>query len=137
MDEARQAEFVRRLREWARPLPPQRARLPFERRYTAAEWRALSRGLVPSGWDDRWFIHLEGRSLFFHRSWTGICVYEVLFQRARGGWEVREALVNQAPDQYGETDLEQEAAWLNWVIEELLLRRYTPTPRAKEAGQGG
>ncbi len=65
MDEAQQAEHVRRLGEQARPLPPQRARLPFERRYTAAEWRVISRGIVPSGWDDRWFIHLEGNRLFW------------------------------------------------------------------------
>jgi len=32
-------------------------------------------GLVPEEIEDKWFIYWEDDTLFFHRSWTGNCIY--------------------------------------------------------------
>ena len=34
--------------------------------------------------EDKWFIYWENDTLFFHRSWTGVCVYIVRFTSPAG-----------------------------------------------------
>ena len=35
----------------------------------------LKRGHIPSCSEDSWFIYSEGDKIYFHRAWTGYCVY--------------------------------------------------------------
>jgi len=37
----------------------------------------LSRGLVTRGMEDKRFVFMEEATRFFHRSWTGYCIYRV------------------------------------------------------------
>jgi len=88
----------------------------------------IARGLIPRGMDDKWFIYVESATAYFHRSWTGTCVYQVEFTQTASGHVVKNVLVNRNPDQYKSSDNSYDVALLNWVIEIFLLGRTIQFP---------
>jgi len=112
----------------AQTMPSSTARLPFTRIFTQAEYERLSEGLVPMVMEDKWFIFMEGDWLYFHRSWTGVCIYQIRLQRNENEYIAAEALVNREPDQYKETDLKYDAATLDFLVDNFLLGKRTPFP---------
>lgn len=104
------------------PLPEARARLPYERRFDAAQHERLLRGLVPEQMEDKWFIFHEDGWLYFHRSWTGRCMYALrLRPESDGGSAGDEAWVNRAPEQYANTDADYDTGLLAFLVDRLLL----------------
>jgi hypothetical protein len=110
------------------PLPDARARIPYARSFDRAEQARVARGLVPQEMEDKWFVFLEEPWLFFHRSWTGICIYAVRLRPEGEGSTVEEALANRDPEQYRATDDAYDAAVLSFLVEALLLGRDVPFP---------
>ncbi len=102
------------------PLPEARKRLPVEKSYSAAAYSAIQRGLIPGGSDDRWFMFWEDDWLYLHRSWTGICIFQVKFVQNAAEYRIDEAWVNRDPEQYDQTDDENDKAGLltliSWLI---------------------
>jgi O-acetyl-ADP-ribose deacetylase (regulator of RNase III) len=83
------------------PVPEQRARLDLEFTLTPAWHERLRLGLIPEQMEDKWFIYMEGDWVYFHRSWTGICVFWLrLSPLPEGGYQVAECWVNRDPQQY-------------------------------------
>ena len=109
-------------------MPSSTAHLPFTQTFTQAEYERLSNGLVPVEMEDKWFIFLEGDWLYFHRSWTGVCIYQIRLRRNENEYIVAEALANREPDQYQEIDAKYDAALLNFLINNFLLGKRTPFP---------
>ncbi len=103
------------------PLPARRARLPVQRGFTIAEFQQIARGFIPQQMEDKWFIFLEGDWLRLHRSWTGVCVFEVRFSQQDGGYGIAEAWVNRDPEQYAEKYDNFDSALLLFVVDRLLL----------------
>jgi hypothetical protein len=112
----------------ALPLPAARAAIPVAREYTAAEHARIARGFIPRDMDDRWFIYLEGDTLFLHRSWTGACIFVVRFAPAGAGYRIAEAWANRDPVQYRVTDIHADATDIARLIDLLLLRQSFLTP---------
>ena len=106
-------------------LPIQRAKLIVERTFTDKDYNRLAQGLIPSAMEDKWFIFMENGTLFFHRSWTGVCVYELHFDDRHC---INEAWVNRDSEQYRETDIEYDGKLLFFLIDNLLLGQNTPFP---------
>jgi hypothetical protein len=109
----------------ALPLPTQRAKLPVERTFTEQDYRRLAHGLVPKVMEDKWFIFMENDVLFFQRSWTGVCIYEVHFDNQRA---ISDVWVNRDAQQYKETDNQYDKQLLSFLIDNLLLGQSTPFP---------
>jgi hypothetical protein len=103
------------------PMPEAKGLVPYARRFEAAEYVRLGRGLVPRDMDDRWFIFYQGPWLFLHRSWTGTCIYAVKLREEGEGAAVDEAWVNRLPEQYRASDAEHEAKMLAFLVDHLLL----------------
>jgi len=80
------------------PLPSQRAKLSVKRTFSEQEYNRLSVGFIPEEMEDKWFIFLENNVLFFHRSWTGVCIYEAHLDNNHS---VKEVWVNRDNEQYG------------------------------------
>lgn len=96
-----------------------------ERRYSAAEAEAIRFGSLPWQMEDKWFIFYEDGKLFFHRSWTGLCVFVMHFR------EDGDALVAHRLDINGETaDADSESLAFH-LIEALLLERDGDMPGAE------
>jgi hypothetical protein len=111
------------------PLPSEKTRLDARSKYNGAEFEIIKKGHVPVD-DDKWFIYFDEkrRQLFFHRTWTGFCVYRVTLRPFSGGWEIAETWVNRDSEQYESTDPTYDAAVLLWLIDVFLLDKERDFP---------
>jgi len=109
-------------------MPGSRTCLQFRRTFTQEEYDRMSFGLIPHEMEDKWFIFMEGDRLYFHRSWTGHCIYQVQLQNDGGNYSVTEALVNRDGSQYKSTDDAYDTALLSFLIDNFLLGRQAPFP---------
>jgi len=107
------------------PLPSQRKKLNIERTFSEEEYNRLSKGFIPEVMEDKWFIFMENNILYFHRSWTGVCIYEVHFDNKLA---TKEAWVNRDNEQYKAADNEYEESLLTFLISNFLLGQNTPFP---------
>ena len=118
------------------PLSALHAQIPFARTFTQAEYDVVSRGLIPAGMDDRWFIFRENDQLYFHRSWTGVCVYQITVEHTADMFVVTEALVNRDPAEYRIADDAFDIALLSFLIDNLLLGRPAKLPSRSNTSAG-
>lgn len=118
------------------PIPDRREPLGFEATYTAEEAEAMALGLVPQQMEDKWFIYAKGDHLYFHRSWTGACIFGVRFEETPEGYQVVASWVNRDPDQYSQTDTAYDRALLSFLIDAMLLEKSVPFPRRRDQPAG-
>jgi hypothetical protein len=105
------------------PAPAQRADLGFSGRFTGTEAEALKRGFIPREMEDKWFVCMHDGWLLFHRSWTGYCIYGLRLDVTPDGMKVSESWVSRDPEQYGDSDIEEDRKLVRHLIDELLLNR--------------
>jgi hypothetical protein len=103
------------------PVPQPEAIPPPERVWTIREWDRIRRGHRSQDMDDKWHAFVEGPRLYLHRSWTRIGVYEAEFTADASGWRIVHAVVAGDHDSYRRRDDEYESAFLEAVIEWVLL----------------
>lgn len=71
--------------------------------------------------DDKWFIFFEDGWLYFHRSWTGSCIYGLKLDRGPEGVRVADGWVTRDRGQYNSPGVEKEMEILQGVIAAKLL----------------
>ena len=71
--------------------------------------------------EDKWFIYFENETLFFHRSWTGYCIYQVRFAQDENGFRAVSVEINRDPEQYLGNDDKHDLWSLNNLIDTQLL----------------
>lgn len=117
-------------------LPEQTAQFVLERTLSDEELQAIQEGHRPQEMEDKWFMYQEDGKLFIHRSWTGYCIYVVELSQT-GKLSVT---VNRDPEQYRETDLEQDRLLVEILINQLiqtnhenaeLMKRYVDRKRSQ------
>ncbi|MDX1495711.1 MAG: hypothetical protein R3253_16700 [Longimicrobiales bacterium] len=113
------------LREEPGPMEP----IPYEDRFTEEEVRRLRLGLVPQEMEEKWFVYCEDDTLYFHRSWTGYCLYTLRVEPSGDGWLAAEARVATNPEQYRRSTDDYECAMLRVLVRDLLLDQPMPFPR--------
>ncbi|HXQ71556.1 MAG TPA: hypothetical protein VN844_13765 [Pyrinomonadaceae bacterium] len=106
-----------------KPLPEQRAALSLERAFTEEEFELIRYGSIPEAMENKWFIFLEDDVLYFHRSWTGFCIYQVSLKKDGAQYRVVEALANRDSTQYSAADDHYDVNLLNFLIDNFLLQR--------------
>jgi len=116
-------------------LPPLRTTIRLDRTFLPQEMRRIRRGLVPEQMEDKWFIYWKDDTLFFHRSWTGICVYVIHFAAAGDSNRMLAADVNRDPEQYSETSDERDAEMISYLVDVLLLRRDAVFPNDEPSSE--
>lgn len=109
-------------------LPSKRTTIALNRRFSSIDIRKIRAGLVPQQMEDKWFVFWERDALYFHRSWTGHCLYVVRFVKDGDSCVMIEADVNRDPKQYKETSDERDAEMISYLIDVLLLRQYAVFP---------
>jgi len=72
-----------------------KAALDIHAEYSEAEYTKMSEGFQPYDMDQKWFIYMENDTLWFHRSWTGQCIYEVKFSKVGDKHIIKEAWVDR------------------------------------------
>jgi hypothetical protein len=115
--------------DWqTKELPSKRITIPLNRSFSPCEIQRMQAGLVPEQMEDKWFIYWQDDRLFFHRSWTGFCVYVVRFTNEGDCYRMIEAEVNRDPEQYRETSDERDARMISYLIDVLLLHQGATFP---------
>jgi hypothetical protein len=113
---------------WKTLPPGSMAPLRYQATFTQEEYATIRRGLIPVEMEDKWFVFWETDSLFFHRSWTGHCVYRAEFRPSGDRFEVAQATVTTDFEHYRRSSDRHEAALLNFLIRGLLLRQSVDFP---------
>ena len=122
--------------DWkTRNLPRRKTTLRLDRRFSPEEMARIRQGVIPEAQEDKWFIYWKDDALFFHRSWTGICIYVARFTAEGTAWRMVRADVNRDPGQYTETDDEQDVNLISSLIDMLLLHRHPAFPDGDSAAQ--
>lgn len=103
--------------EWnMKEMPEQVEHFVIEKVLSNDELHAIQEGHKPFEMEDKWFMYYENGCLYFHRSWTGFCIYIVdLSEKGR-----LNVTVNRNPEQYGEKNIEADRILLNILIDRLL-----------------
>jgi hypothetical protein len=73
-------------------------------------------GHIPADMDDKWFIFFEDGWLYFHRSWTGDCIYGLRLDGCPGGVRVIDCWASRAPDRYNSPGVEKEKEMIQRII---------------------
>jgi hypothetical protein len=119
--------------DWqTKPLPPQRSTVALDRRFSAHEIQRMRLGLVPEEMEDKWFVYWENDRLFFHRSWTGNCIYIVRFAAEGDSYRMVEAEVNRDPEQYREINNALDVRMISYLIDVLLLKQDAEFPSEEQ-----
>ena len=85
--------------DWkAEPLLPPRSPVPLVRRYDSLQLDRLRHGVKPRAMEEKWFVFTEGDTVFLHRSWTGLGVFEVVLRREGTGAAIEQAWVSAHPE---------------------------------------
>jgi hypothetical protein len=74
------AERATRGRWQNEPMGDERNSLPLTFALDKAQMDIVSMGVIPRVMEHKWFIFLEDGRLHFHRSWTGVEMYEIRFE---------------------------------------------------------
>jgi hypothetical protein len=96
--------------------------------FSDTEYVILCRGLVPVEMEDKWFVFLEAHTLYFHRSWTGHCVYQLEMQATPTSHDVVRAMVASDHDMYHRSSDQYEAAMVDFLLRGLLLHQAVAFP---------
>ncbi|MFC7734275.1 NUDIX domain-containing protein [Roseomonas sp. GCM10028921] len=107
------------------PLPDRRTGIVLNLPYSDAAMERIRRGFLPASMEDRWFAWFEDDLLYLHRSWTGYCYYQVIFEREGEDWRAAWADLNRDPAQYENTDDEWDRTLILDVIDNLLVNGLT------------
>jgi hypothetical protein len=103
------------------PRPTARADLAFTGSYTSEEFERMKRGLIPRQMEDKWLIYFEESWIYFHRSWTGPCIYGIRFESSITGVFAVESWVSRDSTQYRETRTDYDQLVAKFLIDALLL----------------
>ncbi len=113
---------------WIEKLPLKRTVIPLDRTFSSWEMSAIRRGVVPREMEEKWFIYWKNEKLFFHRSWTGFCIYVVHFVADGDDYKMIKADVNRDQKQYKETNDQKDVELISYLIDVLLLHREAVFP---------
>jgi hypothetical protein len=102
-------------------MPPNRERLDVLLLFSDAEAEQMVQGHIPADMDDKWFIFFEDGWLYFHRSWTGHCIYAIRLDGSPAGVRVVEAWVNRDKDQYNSAGEDTDKRMVEQLIRTRLL----------------
>jgi hypothetical protein len=118
-----------------KPMPDAQKELRLSGVYSAEEYEKISYGYLPKSQEDKWFIYLEGDWLNFHRSWTGTCVFKLEIVLNNCKYHATKAIVNRDPEQYRNTNDQQDVALIAYLIDSLLLGRFATLPTPKHMSE--
>lgn len=105
------------------PLPAVHTTIALDRLFSPDEMDRIRVGFIPEWMEEKWFIYWQDDALYFHRSWTGFCIYVVRFVREGEAWRMVRADVNRDYEQYQMEDDEEDADLIHDLIDGHLLER--------------
>lgn len=105
------------------PLPHERRELAFSAYFSVDALAQLRAGVIPDSMDDKWFVFCEDDWVYFHRSWTGFCVFWLQLIPSADGASVGTSVVDCDATQYRAADVTEERRRLRELIYSVILER--------------
>lgn len=89
--------------------------------FTSEEFNTLKQGHISQDMDDKWDVFFEDHVLFFTRSWTGSCIFELpIQQREDDSYTADHFMVESNTEIYrrsgDDRDIELVEYLLEWII---------------------
>jgi len=114
-------------------LPEKRTTIVIDRVFSSAEMDRIRMGLIPEQMEDKWFTYFDNDVLYFHRSWTGMCMYQAHFVKEGESYRITTAEVNRDKEWYKNEDDAYDVGLILYLIDALLLGRHdVPFPQCKK-----
>ncbi|OYE00476.1 hypothetical protein [Nostoc sp. 'Peltigera membranacea cyanobiont' 232] len=101
------------------PMPSASTKIALEKLYSQEEFDRITAGVIPEQMEDKWFIFYEAPWIYFHRSWTGFCIFKVRFEVVGDSVKIAEVQVNRDPAEYSNTDDKRNASMLLILLNSL------------------
>lgn len=98
------------------PMSSCRINLPLELRLSGDELVRLKRGSIPEEMEDKWFVYHEDGWVYFHRSWTGFCIYQLRLVEDGDVYRCTEAWVTRDREQYTSEDIGEDRQLLESLL---------------------
>lgn len=92
------------------PMPEKHTTIAMDESITSEAMRVVKCGHIPEAMEDHWFMYCDETTIRYHRSWTGICIYIAKYEDDGATCRISELTVNRDPEQYTNTDDEQDVA---------------------------
>lgn len=89
-----------------KPFPQNYAVISISIDFCSDDSSLIKNGYIPIDMDDHWFLYFEKSHLYFHRSWTGFCIYIVKIEEQSDKLTMSKVWINQDPSQYNENNLD-------------------------------
>ena len=119
-------EYVKVTRDYWKitPMSKLKEKIAIKRIFTQEEFEKIAFGHIPKDMDDKWFIYYESPWLFFHRSWNGVCVFQLKIEPINDSFLISEAWFTQDDDQFNVgNDLAFIIDLINALVDDRLLNR--------------
>ena len=100
-------------------MPTEYVALTLDFTLSAQEAARVRLGFIPTSMEEKWFAYFADNTLHQHRSWTGYCIDQIFFEADGDGLRATHAKVNRNPEQYTETDDEQDIQRIETMVREL------------------
>lgn len=114
------------------PMPLQHKAFSCSHNFTPSEYLKIQKGVLPEQMEDKWFIYFEEDKLYFHRSWTGYCIYIAEFEKKEDCYQMCKLTINRAVEQYTETDDKWDMQFVIYLVKLLLLRKSVACPQRED-----
>jgi hypothetical protein len=72
--------------------------------FDSTEFEKIKIGLIPQQMEDKWFIFFEDNWLYFHRSWTGFCLFKIKIEQKNTNSTTTELWVEKNTGLYPESE---------------------------------
>lgn len=79
------------------PMPEKHVTVPLDLTLTDEQMSIVLLGHIPEAMEDHWFMYCGDNQIHYHRSWTGICVFEAAFNESFNGFQINSLTINQDP----------------------------------------
>lgn len=104
-------------------MSKERELLSFEALYSDLDADKMMNGYLPKEMEDKWFIYFHKGRLYFHRSWTGYCIFMAKLDAFSTGMRMTEVWVTRDKLHYNSSGRESDLSIFSSLIESLLIER--------------
>jgi len=91
------------------PMPDKHTTIPMDETIPSAAMHIVKQGHIPEAMEDHWFMYCDDTTIRYYRSWSGFCIYIAKYEDDGTHCRITELTVNRDPEQYANTDDEEDA----------------------------
>ncbi len=93
------------------PMPDKHVVFPANVTIPKEKMAIIKYGHIPEAMEDHWFMYCDEDTIHYHRSWTGLCIFEAKYEACAEGYKITELAINRDPEQFSNTD-DEKCAYL-------------------------